>query len=68
MEYVVIYEPTDTGWSAYLPDLPGCVSTGASREEIELNIRAAVAVHVEGLRELGQEVPPPLTQTGLLPV
>jgi len=51
MAYVVVYEQTDTGFSAYVPDLPGCVAAGETREETECLIRAAIAFHLEGLRE-----------------
>ena len=56
--YLVILEPTATGFSAYSPDLPGCVATGATRESVEQSMRDAVAFHVEGLRAEGQPVPP----------
>ena len=59
--YLIILEPTDVGFSAYSPDLPGCVSTGATREEVEANMREAIAFHLDGLREDGQPVPPPHT-------
>jgi len=58
-KYLVVIEPTQTGFSAYSPDLPGCVSTGRTREEIEQNMREAITFHVEGLREEGLAVPEP---------
>jgi predicted RNase H-like HicB family nuclease len=58
-KYLVVIEPTGTGFSAYSPDLPGCVSTGPSRQEVERNMREAIAFHMEGLREEGQVVPEP---------
>ena len=61
MKYLIVIEPTGTGFSAYSPDLPGCVSTGASREECERNMREAIAFHLDGLREEGEPVPPPAT-------
>jgi predicted RNase H-like HicB family nuclease len=51
LKYVVVYEQTTEGWSAYLPDLPGCVAAGDTREEVEQLIREAVALHVEALRQ-----------------
>ena len=57
MQYLIVIEPTDSGFSAYSPDLPGCVSTGATREEVEANMREAVAFHLEGLRLEGVEIP-----------
>jgi predicted RNase H-like HicB family nuclease len=58
-KYLIVIEKTGTGFSAYSPDLPGCVSTGRSQEEVERNMRAAIAFHLDGLREDGQPVPEP---------
>ncbi len=58
-KYLIVIETTQTGFSAYSPDLPGCVSTGRTREEIEQNMREAIAFHLDGLREEGQPVPEP---------
>lgn len=60
-EYLAIYERNSDGWSAYVPDLPGCTAAGEDREEIEQNARAAVAAHVELLRSTGRPVPEPST-------
>ena len=60
-KYLIVIEPTRTGFSAYSPDLPGCLSTGRTREEVEANMRAAIAFHLEGLRQEGQSVPEPRT-------
>lgn len=60
-KYLVVIEETSTGFSAYLPDLPGCIGAGDSREAVEREIRAAVEFHVEGLREDGEPVPQPRT-------
>lgn len=60
-KYLIVIEPTQTGFSAYSPDLPGCVSTGRTREQVEQNMREAVAFHLDGLREDGQAVPEPNT-------
>jgi predicted RNase H-like HicB family nuclease len=49
--FLVIIEPTDTGFSTYSPDIPGCVATGATREETEQNMHEAIQFHVDGLRE-----------------
>ena len=61
MKYLIVIEPTKTGFSAYSPDLPGCVSTGRTREEVEQNMREAISFHLDGLREEGQPVPEPQT-------
>lgn len=60
-EFLIIVEQTSTGYSAYSPDLPGCVSTGATRNDVETNMREAIELHVEGLREDGQQIPEPST-------
>jgi predicted RNase H-like HicB family nuclease len=63
-EYVVIIEPADDGtFSVYVPDLPGCISTGTTREEAVESIPEAIAGHVRTLRELGEPVPPPRSQS-----
>ncbi len=62
MKYLVIIEKTDTGYSAYVPDLPGCVTVGNTREEIENHIKEAVQFHLEGMREDGLEIPEPITE------
>ena len=62
MKYLVIIEPTPTGFSAYSPDLPGCVATGTTEEEVQREMREAMAFHIEGLQLEGYPVPPPATQ------
>jgi predicted RNase H-like HicB family nuclease len=57
--YLIIVERTDTGYSSYSPDLPGCVSTGKTREETEENMREAIEFHVDGLRGEGYPIPEP---------
>ncbi len=59
-EYLVIYERTENGtWSAYSPDLPGCVAAAKTRPEIEKLMASAMQFHIEGLIEDGDPVPPP---------
>ena len=58
-KYLIVIEETETGYSAYFPDLPGCVSTGATREEVKTNMREAMAFHLEGLKLEGSIVPKP---------
>jgi predicted RNase H-like HicB family nuclease len=60
-KYLIIIERTETGFSSYSPDLPGCVSTGKTREDAERNMREAIEFHVEGLRKDGYPVPEPQT-------
>lgn len=64
MEYIVVIEKArDGSYSAYIPDLPGCVSSGDTLEEVRAMIEEAVALHVESLREHGENVPPPAAIT-----
>lgn len=64
-QYLIIIEPTGTGFSAYAPDLPGCVSTGPTRQEVEKNMKQAIAFHIDGLREEGLPVPVPRSEASL---
>jgi predicted RNase H-like HicB family nuclease len=59
MKYVAVIERGQTGWGAYVPDLPGCVAVGPSREFVEEKIRESILLHVESLREHGEIVPGP---------
>jgi predicted RNase H-like HicB family nuclease len=61
--YLVLVEPSPTGFSAFSPDLPGCIATGGVREEVEKNMREAVDLHLEGLQADGLPVPEPLTSS-----
>lgn len=62
MKYAVVIEKAEGNYSAYVPDLPGCVATGATVEEVENEIREAIAFHIEGLRADGLAVPEPTSQ------
>lgn len=61
MRYAIVIEPVDSGFSAYVPDLPGCVATGDTVERVEASIREAIAFHLEGLREDGLPIPQPVS-------
>jgi predicted RNase H-like HicB family nuclease len=61
--YAVVIEKTGTGFGAYVPDLPGCVSTGRTLQETERNIREAIEFHLDGMREDGDLIPEPTTVT-----
>ena len=63
MRYFIIIEQTETGYSAYSPALPGCVSTGRTRQEVEANMRDAIEFHIKGLRRDGDPVPPSSDRT-----
>jgi predicted RNase H-like HicB family nuclease len=59
MKYAVVIEKADTNFSAYVPDLPGCVATGKSMEEIQAQIKEAIEFHLEGMQEDGEVIPEP---------
>ncbi len=62
MKYLVVVEKAKHNYAAYVPDLPGCIATGSTLEETYSNIRSAITMHVEGLREDGLPIPEPQTQ------
>jgi predicted RNase H-like HicB family nuclease len=66
MKYAVVFEKTPSNYSAYVPDLPGCVATGATREEVAQHIREAITFHLEGLREEALPIPEPSAWTDLV--
>ena len=68
MRYAVVIERTENNYSAYVPDLPGCVATGMTVEETEQLIREAIKIHVTGLREDGLLVPQPSSQVEYIEV
>jgi len=68
MNYVVVYEKSSTGWAAYVPDLPGVVTTGPSKEETQRLIREAIEFHLEGLREDDLPIPQPSASTEIVSV
>ncbi|MBP6680295.1 MAG: type II toxin-antitoxin system HicB family antitoxin, partial [Saprospiraceae bacterium] len=56
-KYLVIYEKTKTGYSAYVPDLPGVIATGKTKAMVEKNIFSAIQFHIEGLKEENMRIP-----------
>ncbi len=68
MKFAVIYEKTSAGYSAYVPDLPGCVAGGGTLEETTELIRGAIELHLETMREDGDSVPEPTTIAGCVAV
>ena len=62
MRYAIVIEEAEGNYSAYVPDLPGCVATGSSIREVEEQIREAIEFHLEGLREDGMAIPQPSSQ------
>jgi predicted RNase H-like HicB family nuclease len=59
-KYLIVVEKTGTGYSAYSPDLDGCVATGRTREEVEREMREAISFHLEGMAQSGEPIPEPL--------
>ena len=68
MKYVVVYEKSVTGWAAYVPDLPGVIATGQTKEETQQLIREAIELHLEGLREDKMPIPEPTASTEVVSV
>lgn len=67
-EYAIVYEWAGSNYSAYAPDLPGCIACADTFEETEQLMKEAIDLYVEALKEEGQAIPEPKTKTGLLPV
>ena len=59
MRYAIVIENAGLNYSAYVPDLPGCVATGATLDEVQTSIREAIEFHLDGIREDGETIPPP---------
>jgi predicted RNase H-like HicB family nuclease len=68
MRYAVIIEKGESGYGAYVPDLPGCVAAGESIAEVKKLIREAIEFHIEGLRENGEPVPEPASSIEFIEV
>lgn len=67
-KYLVIYKKTHTGYSAYAPDLPGCISTGTTKKEIEKNMQEAIEFHIEGMLLDGEKIPEPTDNYGFVKI
>ena len=67
-EYVVVYEQGPKSWGAYVPDLPGCVAVGKTREQAEERIKSAIEFHIRGLLADGDTVPEPTHTAGMVTV
>ncbi|HBE17208.1 MAG TPA: hypothetical protein DEG17_07600 [Cyanobacteria bacterium UBA11149] len=67
-EYAVIYEKCETDWGAIVPDLPGCVSIGDTLEEVQNNVKEAIALYLEVLAERGENIPEAITKVGVVEV
>ena len=57
--YTVIFEKAENNWAPYVPNLPGCITTGATREQTKRNIREAIEIHLEAMAEVGEPIPEP---------
>ena len=68
MKFLVVVEKTPDNYSAYVPDLPGCVATGGTRAEATALVKEAILFHLEGMREDGISVPEPQTTTVVVEV
>ena len=68
MKYLIVIEETSSGYSAYSPDLPGCVATAGTKDEVQGEMKAAIAFHLDGLREEGLAIPPSVGSENLADV
>ena len=68
MRYLVVVEKGPSSFGAYVPDLPGCIAAGESKEEVLALIRDAIELHLEGLKEDGQPIPTPSSTSELVEV
>jgi predicted RNase H-like HicB family nuclease len=67
-KYAVIFEQAESNWAAYVPDLPGCITTGKTLAETERNIREAIQGHLQTLREFGDPIPRPTTRAKVIEI
>ena len=63
MKYLIVIEQGETGFSAYAPDIPGCIATGSTRDDVEREMKDAIAFHLDGLRAEGMAIPKPSTSS-----
>ncbi|MGH8244658.1 MAG: type II toxin-antitoxin system HicB family antitoxin [Steroidobacteraceae bacterium] len=68
MRYAIVIENAGSNFSAYVPDLPGCVAVGETLAEVERSIREAIEFHLEGMREDGSPIPPPSSKVDYVEV
>jgi predicted RNase H-like HicB family nuclease len=68
MRYLVVVEKGQTSFGAYVPDLPGCIAVGESREEVLASIQEAIEFHLEGLKQDGQPIPAPASSSEVVDV
>lgn len=68
MKYLIVIERTTNGYSAYSPDLPGCIATGSTQEEIEREMKGAIALHLDGLKAEGPTIPQPSSSSSYVDI
>ncbi len=68
MKYAIVIEKGKTSWGAYVPDLPGCVAVGETKEEAVLLISEAIEFHLQGIREDGETIPLPHSETSYVEI
>lgn len=68
MKYLIVIEQTETGYSAFSPDLPGCVSTGETEAAVVANMREAIEFHIEGLKQDDEPIPQPHSRSSYVEV
>ncbi len=68
LRYAIVIEKAESNYAGYVPDLPGCVATGATVPQVEASLREAIAFHLDGMREDGLPVPPPASVVTYLDV
>jgi predicted RNase H-like HicB family nuclease len=68
MKYLVVYEKAGNNYSAYVPDLPGCIATGATKEDVEKHIREAIEFHLSGMKEDAEDIPAPAASANFIEV
>lgn len=67
-EFTIVIEDAGTNFAAYAPDVPGCIATGATVDEVTATLREAIAEHLEILREMGEEIPTPHSSSGTIQI
>ena len=68
MRHLVIIEKGKSSWGAHVPDLPGCIAAAETRQEVTALIKDAIDFHLEGLREHGEPIPPPTSESGCIEI
>jgi predicted RNase H-like HicB family nuclease len=68
MRYAIVIEKAAANFSAYVPDLPGCIATGATIDEVEQQIREAIEFHLEGMRADGEPIPEPASRVDYIEI